>query len=457
MKGEQMMLYKRVAMPTKSVETAPSSPYKGVLTAIGDLIRGILPLAVILLVAAAAKTANAYNIPCGPVGSDVALPSDISTVFASCVAANNLFANTGQNATTFMVWGGPTTTEGYLQQYSQRCDVQSGISGAERAAYDTQAKKQLFAQQVNLASSDKPGFLAAANAGDPQQMALRMGLIVPPTNTPTSAPSTTSAPVVSPTPGPTTNQTNSAAPPAGPPTTSPSQNGPPTTSPPVGSTPAPAPVQVPPSTGGDNVNSSGDGPSLGTVGFGIVVAAGGVASAVGLARVLVINSYADLARAALALAPDSAKTAIKNYSGDPDDGFTVKGVESQSVDSFLIESASEEKKAQTIQCVNRLSGELETRLKGFFSRKFVNDKHAHGAAKTIVMSLLAVIGNMRAAEGSDSHRVDVGVHIPMKDGGPSEDTALSILEEAVNCVVSKDLTGAHTFLQTRLCRGDDNA
>ena len=548
MKGEQMMLYKRVAMQTKSVETAPWSLYKGVSTAIGGLIRIIKPLVVILIVATAAKTANAYNIPCGPVGSDVALPSDISTVFASCVAANNLFANTGQNATTFMVWGGPTTTEGYLQQYSQRCDVPSGISGAERAAYDTQAKNQLFAQQYNLAS-DKPGFVDAANAGNHQKMAQEMGLIVSPTTTPT--------------PGPTTNPTNSAAPPTGQPSTfptpgptqtavptnAPTQTAVPTntpthgptrvpstsptrqpseTSPPVVSpTPAPQtqvvttlnceiavstmdnvgvggknfenirtayieagcePLTGPIATGeptsgrgrtleNERINYiSQDGVMRKTVETGVApvekevktftkkveingtyTGAIGIAAAVGgLIVGAVVNnrlSYVELAKDALDQVPEAVQTDIKNYSGNPDRSFKVRG-ERTTIDSFLTVGTTLENIKTTRNTLDVLSHQLETKLEGRVGKYLGDDKHAYGAANTVVMSLLAKIGEMTSEAGSGSHRVNTTVMIPGVNDGPQE-TALDILRHAVDLVqvgyTSCDVLPAFTFItQERL-------
>ena len=544
MKSEQMMLYKRVAMQTKSVETAPWSLYKGVSTAIGGLIRSIKPLVVILIVATAAKTANAYNIPCGPVGSDVALPSDISTVFASCVAANNLFANTGQNATTFMAWGGPTTTEDYLQQYSQRCDVPSGLSGSDQAFYDTRAQNQLFAQQYNLAS-DKPGFVDAANAGNHQKMAQEMGLIVSPTTTPTPGPSTTSAPTslpsASPTslpsPSPTRQPSETSAPVASPsaaptrvPSTSPTRQ-PSETSPPVVS-PTPAPqtqvvttlgCEVAVSTmhnlgvGGNNFENiraeyikAGCGPLTGTIAtgeatsdrgrtlangrtnyisqvgvmgetvktgvapvekkvetvtknvhnngtsinvIGSAVAVGVVAVGAVVKREVDRRSYVKLAKDALAQVPEGAQTDIKNYSGNPDRSFKVRGVRT-TIDSFLTLGTTPEDIRTTRHTLNALSEQLETKLEGRVAKHFGDDKHAYRAANTVVMSLLAKIGQQRADDGLGSHRVNTTVMIPGVNGGSNE-TALGILRQAVDLVqvdyTSCDVLPAFTFItQERL-------
>ena len=241
MKSEQMMLYKRVAVSTMSVKTAPSSPYKGVLTAIGGLIRMIKPLMVLLLVATAPKTANAFELECGPVGSDVALPTlSLDDLLSVLVETNNQFsALTPNPARDYQkMWqSGPTTTDDFNQVMISLC-AGTNPTLIKKSSALTNGPHQLFKYQQSQ-SADPTAFSLAVQARDSVRAANLMGFPVP-TSLPTSSPSGP------PTPQPTTQPTTQpSGQPTSSPTTQPSPD--PTTQPSPDPTtqPSPAPTTQP--------------------------------------------------------------------------------------------------------------------------------------------------------------------------------------------------------------------
>ena len=155
------------------------------------------------------------------------------------------------------------------------------------------------------------------------------------------------------------------------------------------------------------------------------------------------SSYVKLAKAALALAPENKRVAIKQYSGDPDCGFKSKQniTPAQILKGFLVNEATEKEVSTVPLIVENLSKELHRRIKGIFG-----DEHAHGAARTVVMSLLAKIGELTSSEGL----VNSSPVILNADGTASIDTALDILGSAVMAYGNNSLADAFGYLQTRL-------